>query len=151
VKKICLIFAFLLIISGCSKTVKDFDPKAFAADMLAGDAFSDELSLSDNRIGCYLYGLEEADAETMSFYFSSGATAEEMVILKAYNEEGVGKLKDAASARVEYQKTAFESYVPAEVPKLDKAVVSVSGLYVVLYVAADYEAASKAADKYLDT
>lgn len=150
-KRLYIILALLLLISGCSKTAKDFNPESFAADMLSGAAFSDELTLAENSIGCYLYGIEEADAETAAFYFSSGATAEEMAIFKARDKEGVGRLKDAALARVEYQKTAFESYVPAEVPKLDKAVISVSGLYVVLYVAADTDAASEIADKYLDT
>jgi replication initiation and membrane attachment protein DnaB len=82
-KKISLIILFLLIISGCSKKTADFDMEAFAADMLTSGAFSDELTAADSDIGCYLYAIEEADAEAMMFYFSSGATAEEMVIFKA--------------------------------------------------------------------
>ncbi len=151
-KKLSLLIAILLslpLVPGCSKKADAFDPQAFAADMLAGGAFSDELTEADAAIGRRLYGLEESDAEETLFYFSSGATAEEMAVFMAYDEEGAAKLADAAKARVERQKTAFESYVPAEVPKLDKAVVEVSGLYVVLYVAADYDAARRVADRYL--
>ena len=80
----------------------------------------------------------------MSYYFSSGATAEELVLFKAKDESGVQKLSDAVKARIDYQIGAFESYVPEEVPKLKKAVIIVSGLYVAMYVAADYDAAEKA-------
>jgi hypothetical protein len=88
----------------------------------------------------------------MYFYFSSGATAEEMAIFKTSGkEEDVKSLADAMKNRVERQKNVYESYASAEVPKLDKAVIGTAGPYLVLYVASDYDAARKVAEKYLDS
>ncbi len=146
------LFALLLCVCGCSHAAKEFDPEAFAGDMLASGAFSDELTKTEAEIGCRLYGISEDDAEAMLFYFSSGATAEELAIFKTSGKDGdADKLSEAIKNRLERQKSVYESYAPAEVPKLDKAVIGAAGAYLVLYVASDYDAASKAAEKYLDS
>ena len=147
-KLVYIVLAFcLLFITACGEEAKQIDFDNLESNLLNSNAFSDELTLTDNSIGCYLYGLEETDAESMSYYFSSGATAEELVVFKAKDTDGVKKLQDAIKARIEYQITAFESYVPEEVPKLDGAVILTSGLTVAMYVAADYEAAKEATEK----
>lgn len=147
-----LLFFLPLCAVGCSRTAKEFDPEAFAKEMLAGGAFSDELTKTEAGIGCHLYGISEDKAEAMYFYFSSGATAEEMAIFKTSGkEEDVKSLADAMKNRVERQKNVYESYASAEVPKLDKAVIGTAGPYLVLYVASDYDAARKVAEKYLDS
>ncbi len=147
-KLVYVVLAFcLLFMSACGEEAKQIDFDNLVSNLLESSAFSDELTLTDNSIGCYLYGLEETDAESMTFYFSSGATAEELVVFKAKDAEGVKKLQAAIKSRLEYQTDAFKSYVPEEVPKLDSAVILTSGLTVAMYVAADYDAAKAATEK----
>lgn len=48
-----------------------------------------------------------------------------------------GRLLTAAQARAESQKLTYENYAPAEISKLDGAVIKQSGLYVFYVVSGD--------------
>lgn len=153
-RKISLFLCFILLISllaACSAKEQkplEIDFSAFSTALLESGAFSEELELIDNDIGCYLYGVEEnADTETL-FYMSSGATADEFTLFKASSEDAASGLEKYVSDRLDYQKRSFEAYNPAEVSKLDSAVLKTSGAYVLLVVADDYDAASSVINEY---
>ena len=76
-------------------------------------------------------------------YLSSGATAEEIAVFEAKDDAAAERLLAAAKERVEVQKTAFEDYAPAEMTKLNNAVVERSGKIVALCIADDSSVAQK--------
>ena len=87
--------------------------------------------------------LNLADIEVVEacIYESSGATAEEIVVLVCADADSAAKAKTAFEQRVEEQTENFTDYVPEEVPKLKDAVIITEDVYAVLSVSGD---ASKA-------
>ena len=79
----------------------------------------------------------------------TGATAEELAVFEtkdsAAAEALVEKLKTRNSDRIE----SYSTYIPAEVPKLEDAVMVSGGRYVVLCVAQDASAVRELAQKAL--
>ena len=126
----------------------DIDPAAICTELLGSGAFSEGLEPLDTDIALTLYGLTEDSCASSIFYLSTGATAEELAILQVADGGSMQTLQDAVQYRLTYQKDSFENYVPAEIPKLDGAIVRTQGDYLIFCVAADGGAAGAIIDKY---
>lgn len=147
---LCLLFSLLC---ACGEEPAETRPalpegEELAAQLLGSGAFADTLEPAEARIGCYLYGLAESDAQSMYFCLSSGATAEEIAIFRCADESTAQTVEVAARARLDYQKESFANYVPEEVPKLENAVLRREGSTVLLCVAADYDAVNAVLNAY---
>lgn len=122
----------------------EVDVKTVAAQILDGCDFKDNLAEIDKTIALTrLYGLDETQIESCSFYTNSNATAEEIAVIKTNSPEYVETVETAFKTRVENQKAACKDYLPDEMPKLDSAVIYINGNYVVLCVSNDNTAAEK--------
>ena len=88
------------------------------------------------------YGLERENMYDASVIRSAGATCEEMAVLCFDSEEQASKAVEALEDYVAGQITANEDYRPAEIPKLENALVKQLQHTVLLLVANDYEAAA---------
>ena len=117
----------------------EYDLEALSAEIVASDAFSDILNKVNPDIAPTFYGFDAADIESMSLYCSTGATTEEVGIFKCVDKDAAARVLEKARERVDLQKTAYESYAPAEVPKLNDAIVKADGVYVFYIVANDYD------------
>lgn len=148
-KKLCFAIVVFLALFACSAPGGSFEPSALAGDLLDSGAFSDKLAQTDSQIGFYLYELSPDLAKEALFYFSSGATAEELAVFKARSNQDAESIAAAVRTRIAAQSVSFADYNPGEVPKLDSAVLKVSGVYVVFCVANDYSAASAVIDAYI--
>ena len=148
-KKTLVFFLIIIfaVLYGCGTKPADIDISSLADSVMAGSAFSDELAPADSQIGCYLYG-DPALPENSVFLFSSGATAEELAAFKMRSAADAETVETAVRERISAQRASFADYNPDEVPKLDRAVVKRSGVYVVLCVAADSSAAESAVDAF---
>ena len=82
-------------------------------------------------------------------YMGSGATAEEAAVFEAKDEETAKQMAEVANQHIQNQREAFESYIPEEIKKLDKAIVEQKGRYVAVCVTDDVENAQKVIDGYL--
>lgn len=111
-------------------------------------AFSDVMSQPAEGVAPRLYGFEDGDAEEYVLYTGTGATAEEIFLIKAA-PGGAAELEYACLQRIEDQKKSFENYVPAEVAKLDGAILETAGDYVFFIVAADTETVRSVMDSYI--
>ena len=80
---------------------------------------------------------------------ASGATAEEIAVITVKSASDVESVKAAVEMRVEDLAFNFENYVPAEMDKIENAVVATSGRYIILAVADDSAAAQEIIDSYI--
>ena len=124
----------------------EVDAAALAQKLVGGLQFRDEMAQIDGAIAQQRYGVDETIEVTM--YRGSGATAEEVTVLKAADEEGAQQALAAANKHIEDQIAMFENYIPAEVKILNTAIVQQRGNAVVLVVADDPAAAQEILDEY---
>lgn len=139
---VLVLAALILSFSGCgtddAAQPREYDLEAVAAELTASDAFSDILSAVTVETGSKFYGFDTADVKESVMYCSTGATAEEIGLFKCVDEAAAARVLESAQARGTSQKAAYESYAPAEIPKLESAVIKADGLYVFYIVANDY-------------
>lgn len=134
------------LLAGCGNTTQpaaELDLTAVEAALEKAEVYSDILNpaFDDMETVAMLYSLDAADIQSCIVRCSTGATAEEMALFQAKDEAAAQRIEAAMAARVETQKTAFENYVPEEIPKLEQAKILRSGVYVAYVTAADAEAA----------
>lgn len=144
-----LLAALLGLLCACGRKAAqtDVDLPALGRALADSGAFSDAMRQPDQTIACRVYGFEEDAAESFVFYTGAGATAEEIFLVKAAAGSAAA-LREACEKRTENQKKAFEGYAPAEIQKLDDAVLETVGDYVLFVVAADADAARTVVDSY---
>ena len=90
------------------------------------------------------YGLSREDLTDCAVLRSSGATCEEGAVLVFAGEDQADQGRKALESYVQNQITSNRDYRPAEIPKLESALISRQGNTVLLVVASDYEAAQGA-------
>jgi len=141
----CVVFGAF---SGCGQKAEpvEFDLASLSSQLMESGAFSDFLSPISKEIAASFYGFEAAEVTDSSVLCSTGATTEEIGLFKCANEEAAKKIFANAQARVETQRSIYESYAPLEMPKLDDAIVTQNGLYVFYIVSADYTKAQAVLD-----
>ena len=119
--------------------------------MADAGAFSEPLETLDGDTAFALYrlsgaGLSREDLTDCAVLRSAGATCEEGAVLVFSDEEkaeaAVPVLEDYIQGRLEENR----DYLPAEVPKLESAIVDRRGNTVLLVVASDTEAARSAVE-----
>jgi len=139
-----LVFAF----AGCgAKENVEIDIDTLASDLVSGIVFDDEMSLIDDGMIPMIYNADVYDDAVL--YMGSGATAEEIAVFECENETRAKGALDEAKSHIESQIISYEDYIPAEVQRLEQAVVRQAGRYVIVAVTADADAAEKIIDSHL--
>ena len=122
----------------------EINVQELADRLLENVPFKDKLETMDEAIVTErLYGLEADRLESIAFYGSTGASAEEIAVIKVKDEAYTEAVKEALNTRVSEQKEACRDYLPDEVTKLEKAVIVSSGSYVAFCVSEDNKKASE--------
>lgn len=135
------------LLSGCSQN----GGKTITAptDEVSGklvDSLSFEYPLNElsDAAANKLYKLDGEILEEQSVYVGTGgALADEVSVWRVKDEKDAETVKEAAETRVENQKASFKDYVPAEMPKLENAVITVSGDTIILCVSSDSDKAKE--------
>lgn len=137
------------VFSGCapetSKPVS-YDLTALSQEIYDTKAFSDILSPVSTEIAAGFYGFTPEEVTESLVLCSTGATTEEIALFRCADEQAAEKLLTAAKTRAETQSAIYESYAPAEPPKLADAIIEREGSYVFYIVAADYTKVQTALD-----
>lgn len=118
----------------------DYDVQGIADEILNTVTFSDSLSGINRRILYSNYGLDESYIANAAGYAGSGATAEEIAVFEAKDIAYAEELENMAEAYIERKKDSFRSYIPEEMPKLNRPFVFREGKVVVMCIADDYGA-----------
>lgn len=104
--------------------------------------FKDAMMTVEDEVVSTFYAVDEAKVAEKTMYTSATrATAEEVTVFKAKTAADVDAIKSALQTRVEDQRLAYESYMPAEMPKINAALIATSGNYVILVMADDMSGA----------
>ncbi|MBR4719515.1 MAG: DUF4358 domain-containing protein [Lachnospiraceae bacterium] len=136
-------------LTGCGSKSVDVNVQELADALKSGVTYKDDLSTIDLDTAQMIFNFKDADITEAAFYESTGATAEEIVVIKCAEEADAGVIEDSLKARVEEQKESFTDYVPAELEKLNAAVISRQGNCAVLSVSDEPDKARAIIDSYL--
>lgn len=147
-KRIFAVAVAFLMLAGCGgqKTPDVGD----VADGLKTDlAFNDTLTEIDEDTAYDIHGLSKDDVESIKGYINSGASAEEILVLKSA-DDNEQKNYDAISQYVEDLKESVKNYQPEQFKLMQtNTYLSKQGKYVILCISADdTTTAEKAALKY---
>lgn len=144
-----LVLALLLGLSACAKGGDNDAPPLYGtyhvAALVEVGAFSEELEELDGDTAFMLYkladyDLEREDLKDCAVQRSAGATCEEAAVLVFTSADKAKTAKGALEDYVQGQIEANTDYRPAEIPKLEEALVDVRGETLLLAVANDREA-----------
>lgn len=148
-KIVFLCLALLVLACGCGKPAAEVPALPdLAAQLHDAGTFSTEITPVDNSVAMQVYYLESSAVEEAVFYFSSGASADELALVKATSEDAAKEILSAFEQRVILQSESYADYMPDEVPKLEDAVVRREGVYVLLCVAEDADGVVEVMDNY---
>lgn len=141
-KMIALWLAGMLLLSSCAAadegTASSVDLKAAADELMERGLFEETLNQVDEGIAGKLYDISDASAAYV--YVGSGASADELALFEFSGSEDAEKAVEAAEARVNSQMEDFAGYIPAEVEKLDHALIKTYGRYLVVCVSDEGDA-----------
>jgi len=147
-KMICGVLACILLLAACASCGErepepSFQPEQTVQALLDSGAFSETLEELDPMLLFPLSG----DAETYKgsvLYYSTGATSETAAVIAVRDADQAAAVEGVLRTWVEDQIAAERDYRPAEVEKLEHAIVEKRGFTVLLVVAADWEKAAQA-------
>ncbi len=149
--KLAIALVLGLMLAGCGGQGETGGYALSGAQALVdAGAFSEQLEQLDGDTAFALYrladyGLSREELEDCAVLRSAGATCEEAAFLQIGGgedqaEQAAQALRDYVSAQID----ANRDYRPAEIPKLEAALVDRAGQVVVLVVASDMDAARAA-------
>lgn len=127
----------------------DIDVAALAKELFEADIYDDIISEIPLQAAPVFYGYEEGQVLACALYQSTAAAAEEIFVAQCADAAAAETVKAGAEARIQSQIAAYENYVPAEIPKLEAAILEVAGNYVIFSVSADAAAAQAIIDSHL--
>lgn len=139
----------VLSLAACGeKAPAAFDP-ARDAQALMDEAgiFVETLEAIDQTTACALYGIDESTVTASAVYMANATSAEEVAIFTLADEEATQAAAKQLGYRVDDRIDELTGYLPAEVPKLETAVVETRGNSVLLLVCSDYDGAKKVLEK----
>lgn len=111
--------------------------------ILDSGVFADELSQVDSSYSEMLMNITKEEYVSAMIYMGSGATAERLILFEAADNTAAAALEEKCASHVKEQTEAYAGYLPAEVDKLEHAILKTSGKYVILCVAEDYSKAEE--------
>lgn len=152
-RTVALILCICTLFAACADEGKNGADKPVDVHKLAGDLigqvpFVDEMTEDTSSVFYALYQLDESAVKDQAFYFSTGATAEEVAVIEAADPGDVDTIKQAVLSRIEAQKEGFANYIPEELTKLKDPVVEVLGNCVILCVSDDNAKAREVISSY---
>lgn len=132
---------------GNEQVLEQVDVQDLGKYIVDNTDFKDYINKVDKEIFFGLFNLKDEMVEEAVLYSSTGATAEEVAIIKTVD----GKLQDVidvCKGRIQSQKESFDNYVPEELEKLSDPVILNFGNTVVFVVCDDSEATQELISNY---
>lgn len=134
--------ALVLLAAGCGNTsAKEIDAKALADSLVSDVTYDEKPELLDTDQASVYFSMEEG--VTVSLYMGSGATAEEVAVFEAPDEDTAKKQLAHVQTYLDDQADSFRDYIPEETKRVEDGVLVQKGKYVILCVSADSDKANE--------
>ncbi len=134
------VFLALLLLAGCGKA-KEIDPAVLGPKLLEEAGFPDTMTELAEDMLPVVWQIDVSALESSYAAISGGATAEELLLLRAESEEDAKVLYDQLAVHLKDRTESFVAYLPEEAGKLEDAILERYGPTVVLCVCGDPDAA----------
>lgn len=146
-----LAFAFV----GCGKKTEEakvynFEAKSLAKEIAGQIKFEDTVEEVENDSVAGKYELENLKIDNMCVYMSTTATAEEMAVFVAKDDEELKAIEEKCNARIKSQISVYESYAPKEAQRLKDAYLKKFGNVLVMCVGSDAQTLDKIINGFLE-
>lgn len=130
---------------GGSTQNTEIDINALGAYVAQNGSFSENLEPVGSHAVLMSFNLEDSGVEAVE-YATSSAVSE---IFAAFKGDDVVLIQNAVQDKIDYLKESYASYGPAEVPKIESAVVITRGNCVIFCISADNTQAKKLIEDYI--
>lgn len=124
------------------------DVAALADELNKDTVTTDTLSETKESMLASIYYFEDGQVTESKAYMSSGATADEVAVVKCKDAAATKDVETLFNNRVKAQSDLYSTYKPEESDKLKDAIIKSAGQYTVLVVCDDYDKANEILKKY---
>ena len=145
-KKFCIVLTLILCLTGCTQTSVNLDPQAAAKTLADASTGGSSLSKLDLDAALALYNLSKEDVTDCCVYVGNSGFVDEVSVWEASGSAAADTIDKQVRERINTQKDVYADYRPDEIPKLNNAVISRHGQFIILFIDADAQAAQKAVD-----
>lgn len=124
-KKITAVLAAITLmmpLAGCGQ--KEVDATKIATELLNNASFAETLTEVSEQVTKKRLDLDDDEVSVCAAFKGTSAVVDEIIVIKTTDTEDV---EEKVREYVESQTKQYESYRPSEVPKLNDAVISVTG------------------------
>lgn len=138
----------LSVFCSCGKKESDVSADKLLSAAVDSGAKFEEMEVVDGEYIKFYYEIEESWYEEFAAKAAGDtALADEVVVVKASDDEALKKIQEALEKRVKDRKEVLQSYAPVEYDKLCDSEVKTEGDYVYLVVGSEGNKAEKALEK----
>ncbi len=139
-----------LVLSGCGSNKEEAVSIEIGtlAEELLETVTSDSLSETASSLIPSIYYLDEDAVVSAVAYASSGATSCEIAVIESADADDAATAEEKLQTRVDNQTELYATYNESEADRLDTAIIKSTGVYTVLCVCDDTDAAEKILDSY---
>lgn len=116
----------------------DYNISDISKTILNNVKFRDELTEINARVLVGIYGIDESIIKNAAGFAGGGATAEEIAVFEVKEYADVTAVEKKINEHIKSRKRSFESYIPEEMPKLNRPYIYVNKKLVVLCIADSY-------------
>ncbi len=144
-----LVTVLVLGLVGCGNNQKQRDMESLYADLNKQINFSNQMSELTSEELPETMNYDPADlVDSIAYIAGDGATADTCIILEAKDRRACKRLVKALSGRKDNLLKSFRDYVPAEISKIEGAVLDSNGKYAVLVISPDNHVAQQIVEKW---
>mgnify|MGYP000878504236 CR=1 FL=1 len=154
---VLILIAVMMIFTSCGNNDDDYDLNENNLDLNVSECadklkenipFEDTITAIDDKMGISIYQLNAEDVAEQKVYVSTGATAEQIAVFEATDNNAAKRIETAIMQRIADQIESYQDYMPEEVPKLSDPFIKVIGKYVILCISDHNEDVEVVLDKY---
>lgn len=135
---------------GTQSEAREFTASEVTAAILETVPINSSVEKGIDDLPVYFDALDTAGVEEASYCMcASGAYPDEIAVLKFESADLAEAGAESVKARLESQRTTYESYKPDEMYKFEGAAAEARGNYVVYLLTADNAAAKEVLNRYI--
>ncbi len=146
------VLALVLSLTACQGSASQNSDLTIDMDQLAEDLLetvtSDSLTRTAEEMVTSIYSLDDDVVEKAIACTSSGATACEVTIVESKQASDTESVEEQLQYHVDVQEELYSSYNQSEAARLETAIIRSAGVYTVLVVCDDPDAAEAVLKEY---